>query len=75
MQLRGRHWVVGWLLLFLVVATVVVARQRAALQTAGRLARLAEDRAAVEARLADLERRIRDGRSRKVLVPRAESPG
>lgn len=75
MQLKGRHWVIGWLLLFLAVATVIVARQRAALDTAARLRNLHQTRAALEARQADLERRVRDARSRKVLVPRAESLG
>lgn len=73
--MRGRYWVMLWLLLFLGVATIVVVRQRAGLDTARRVAALRADRAALEARLADLERRIRDGSSRKVLVPRAESLG
>lgn len=74
-MIRGRYWVMLWLLLFLGVATIVVVRQRAGLDTARRVAALRSDRAALEARLADLERRIRDGSSRKVLVPRAESLG
>ena len=64
-----------WLLLFLGVATIVVVRQRAGLDTSRRVAALRAERAALEARRADLERRIRDGSSRKVLVPRAESLG
>lgn len=73
--MRGRFWVMLWLLLFLGVATLVVVRQRAGLDTARRVAALRADRGALEARRADLERRIRDGSSRKVLVPRAESLG
>jgi len=74
-MIRGRYWVMLWLLLFLGVATIVVVRQRAGLDTARRVAALRAERAALEAQGADLERRIRDGSSRKVLVPRAESLG
>lgn len=73
MRIRGRVWLGLWLLGFLVVALVVVARQRDSLAIAGRLNRLREERAAIEARRADYERRIREGSSRKVLVPKAEA--
>jgi cell division protein FtsB len=71
-RLKGRHWVLLWLLAFLVGALVVVARQTAALHTARRLAHLREERSSLEARRADLERRIRLASSRQVLVPKAE---
>jgi len=61
-----------WLLLFLVVTGVVVTRQTAAIQTARRLASLREERVALEARRAELERRIRASSSRQVLGRRAE---
>jgi hypothetical protein len=75
MILRGRHWVMVWLLLFLVVTGVVVTRQTAAIQTARRLASLREERVALEARRAELERRIRASSSRQVLGRRAEGLG
>ena len=71
MRLRGRHWVLLWLLIFLVGAVAVVSRQTAALQTARRLHDLREERRSLEARRADVERRIRAGSSRQVLVPMA----
>jgi hypothetical protein len=71
-RLKGRHWVVLWLLIFLGGALVVVARQTAAFRTARRLHDLREERSSLEARRADLERRIRIASSRQVLIPRAE---
>lgn len=73
MKVRGRVWLGLWLLLFLVVAVAVTARQRAALATAARLNELRETRDALEAEQAEYLRRIREGSSRKVLVPRAEA--
>jgi cell division protein FtsB len=72
MQLKGRHWVLLWLLIFLAGAVAVVARQTAALQTARRLHDLREERRNLEARRAELERRIRLASSRQVLVPLAK---
>lgn len=75
MRLKGRHWVGLWLLAFLAVAGVVVARQSAALAIARRLDALREARLTLEATQADLERRIHVGSSRQVLVPRVERLG
>ena len=72
MRLKGRHWVMLWLLIFLVVAAVVVARQTAAFRMASRLRGLREERSTLEARRADLERRIRDASGRTRLVPLAQ---
>ena len=73
MKVRGRVWLGLWLLLFLVVSVAVVARQRAALATAGELNRLRVKRFALEAQRAEYEHRIREAASRKVLVPKAEA--
>jgi cell division protein FtsB len=70
-RIKGRHWVVLWLLVFLGGALVVVGRQTSAFRTARRLRELREERSSLEARRADLERRIRVASSRQVLVPRA----
>jgi hypothetical protein len=72
MQLRGRHWVILWLLIFLGGALAVVARQTAGFRTACRLHDLREERSGLEARRAELERRIRVASSREVLVPTVE---
>jgi cell division protein FtsB len=72
MRLKGRHWMILWLLIFLGGALAVVARQTAALRTARRLHDLREERGNLEARRADLERRIRLASSRQVLVPVAK---
>jgi cell division protein FtsB len=68
-RLKGRHWVLLWLLIFLGGALVVVARQTAAFRTARRLRELRDERSSLEARRADTERRIRNASSRQVLVP------
>jgi hypothetical protein len=71
-RLKGRHWVFLWLLVFLGGALLVVSRQTTALRTARRLHDLREERGTLEARRADLERRIRIASSRQVLVPIAQ---
>ena len=75
MRLKGRYWVVLWLLLFLGTAGVVVTRQQAALGLADRLRRLREARGALEAGRAEAERRIRVGSSLAVIRPKAERLG
>jgi hypothetical protein len=70
-RLRGRHWVIAWLLVFLGGALIVVGRQTTAFRTARRLRELREERSSLEARRAELERRIRVASSREVLVPLA----
>jgi hypothetical protein len=72
MRLKGRHWMILWLLIFLGGALAVVARQTAAFRTARRLHDLREERSSLEARRAELERRIRIASSRQVLVPIAK---
>jgi len=60
-----------WLALFLGVATVVQLRQTASMRMARRVAALRQERANLEARQADFERRIRDASSRPVLGRKA----
>ena len=72
MALKGRHRLMLWLLAILVVAWVVVARQTSGLRAARALAEARRERAALEGRRADLERRIRAAESRSVLMPRAQ---
>jgi hypothetical protein len=72
MRIKGRHWVLLWLLIFLGGALIVVARQTVAFRTARQLHDLREERSSLEARRAELERRIRVASSRQVLVPIAK---
>jgi len=58
-----------WLLIFLGGALAVVARQTAGFRSARRLHDLREERGSLEARRAELERRIRIASSRQILVP------
>ncbi len=74
-RVRGRYWIAFWLALFLVVASVVVARQRVAYDTADRLRKLKETRGALEARRAELERRIRAGSTAQALLPKVQKSG
>jgi hypothetical protein len=69
MHFKGRHWLMLWLLVFLCVLLAITTRQTAGFRTARRLHDLREERMALEARRADLERRIRVASSRQVLVP------
>lgn len=72
MTLKGRHWTVFWLLLFLGVAFVVVGRQKAALEAARHLDALRKTRVTLEARRLELEQEIREQSSSSVLGPRVE---
>ena len=72
MRLKGRHWLMLWLVIFLCVLVAITTRQTEGFQTARRLRELREERMALEARRGDLERRIRVASSRQVLVPIVE---
>ncbi len=72
---KGRYWVAFWLAFFLLVAAAVIARQKTALDTAGRLRGLRETRGALEAAQAELERRIRVASTAEALVPKVARLG
>lgn len=72
MTFKGRHWVLLWLLLFVLVAGAVVTRQTASYAVATRLRTLREERLTLEARRADVQRQIREASSRQVLGKVAE---
>ena len=72
MRLKGRHWLMLWLVVFVCVLLAVAARQSAAFHTARHLGELRQERIALDARRAELERQIRAASSRQVLVPLAE---
>lgn len=75
MRVKGRHWVLLWLALFLVVAGAVIARTSASYRIARDLTRLRAERASLEARRAQLEQRLRAASSRQVLSGRANRAG
>jgi hypothetical protein len=62
-----------WLVVFLAVAVAIQARQTAAVLTAQRVARLAEQRQALEAERSELQRDIRLATGLKELGRKAES--
>ncbi|MBA3316694.1 MAG: hypothetical protein H0T50_01205 [Gemmatimonadales bacterium] len=72
MQIKGRHWLMVWLVFFVCVLLAIAARQGAGFRAARHLGELREERVALDARRAELERQIRVASSREVLVPLAE---
>jgi hypothetical protein len=64
-----------WLLFVLAILAWVVARQTASVVAASALGDLEEQRATLDARQAELMARIREAKSRKVLIPRAAALG
>jgi cell division protein FtsL len=75
MAVRGRHWIAFWLVSLLGALWLVIARQTAALNAARALTDLRQERAALEGRRAELDRRVRAAQSRAVLLPRAQKQG
>jgi hypothetical protein len=75
MAVRGRHWIAFWLVALLAALWMVIARQTAALNAARALTDLRAERATLEGRRADLDRRVRPAQSRAVLLPRAQHQG
>ena len=73
--LKGRHWVVLWLAFFLFVTVVVETRQLKAFGVAKQLQTLRERHRTLDGVRADLERRITEASSRRVLLPRAAALG
>jgi hypothetical protein len=73
MTLKGRHWVMFWFIVVLGVAGGINLRQTIAYATVRQLREAREERAALEARRGELERRIFQASGRQVLVPRAAS--
>jgi hypothetical protein len=70
--LKGRHWVAIWLVVALAALWMVAARQASAYRAATALREARAERARLEGRKADLERRVRAASGRAVLVPRAQ---
>lgn len=75
MQLKGRYWILLWLVVFLGVAATVIARQTRALALARQASELQGRRAALEAEAAELERDLHEARSLRVLGEKARALG
>lgn len=73
MTLKGRHWVMFWLVVALITSGSITARQSWSVATVRQLQAARDERSSLEARRGELERRIRQASSRQVLVPRAEA--
>ena len=72
MRLKGRHWVLIWIGVFLLTAAAIIGRQTSAFEAARSLREQREQRTALEAQRADLERRIREASGRRLLEARAQ---
>jgi len=72
---RGRFWLIVWLVFALGVLAWVNARQTSSVLLARSLQDVRARRLAAEAERAQLQRRLREGSSRAVLIPRAEALG
>ena len=71
MTLKGRHWVMLWLVVALGTLGSVAARQTRGFATAQALRAARDERAGYESRRGELDRRVRQASSRQVLVPLA----
>jgi len=74
-RVKGRHWLAIWLVALLAALWAVIARQTASLNAARTLTDLRAERAGLEGKRDELERRIRTASSRAVLLPRAQKLG
>ena len=74
-RIKGRHWLAIWLVALLAALWAVIARQTVSLNAARALTDLRAERAGLEGRRDELERRIRTASSRAVLLPRAQRLG
>jgi len=71
--LKGRHWLMLWLLAVLGALSLVVWRQTDAIRIARALEQTRAERTELEGKRTDLVRRIRAAESRGALVPRVQS--
>ena len=75
MQVRGRHLVIAWTTVFLVVAAMIVTRTRRGLDGQRRIAELRRQEEALQASRAELVTALAGLRSQRVLGARAEALG
>ncbi len=75
MRVKGRIWLVLWLVFVLVILAWVIRRDTAGYMIASQLDSLRTRRSVLVGQRIDLRHRINRARSRAVLIPRAESLG
>ena len=75
MRIRGRIWLVLWLIFILVILAWVIRRNTDGYVVAGQLDSLRTRESYLVGQRVDLVYRIRRAESRAVLVPRAEAIG
>ncbi|MBK6495744.1 MAG: hypothetical protein IPG05_11715 [Gemmatimonadetes bacterium] len=69
-QVRGRHFVLAWTIVFLAATGAIVVRQRAAYQAGRRVDSLRIDRDRLREARADLQSKLAALKSRPVLGPK-----
>ena len=74
-QVRGRHFVLAWTIVFLAATGAIVVRQRAAYQAGRRVDSLQIDRDRLREARADLQSRLAALKSRPVLGPKVAALG
>jgi len=72
---RGRWYVAGGLIVFVIVAAAVIARRSYGHQEGLELTALQRRKAALESERVRLDQQIRDGSSMSVIVPKAQRLG
>ena len=75
MRVKGRIWLVFWVVFVLVILAWVIRRDTAGYMVASQLDSLRTRRSLLVGQRIDLRRRIGRASSRAVLIPRAESLG
>ncbi len=74
-QVRGRHFVLAWTIVFLAATGAIVVRTRAALQLSARLAEMQVERDRLREAKADVQSRIAALKSPPILRPKAAALG
>lgn len=74
-QVRGRHFVLAWTIVFLAATGAIVVRQRAAYAAGRRVDSLMVDRDRLREARADLQSRLAALKSRPVLGPKVAALG
>jgi hypothetical protein len=72
---RGRWWVAGGLIAFVIVSAAVIARRSYGHREGVELTALQRRKASLESERVGLDQQIRDGSSMSVIVPKAQRFG
>ncbi len=74
-QVRGRHFVLAWTIVFLAATGAIVVRSRTAFEATNRIGEMEKERDRLREAQADLQSRIAALKSRPVLGPKAAALG